>query len=75
MYVGFNSMDQLHAFYQSTQRRIQDTFKVCVGAFLQVNKRTSEVLLFLWCQNDILSIFVYFDSYTAIIIPQVCSHH
>ena len=32
-HVEFNSMDQLHAFYQSTQRQIQDTFNICVGAF------------------------------------------
>ena len=56
MHVKFNIMDELHVFYRSTQRRIQDTFNICVGAFLQVNECTSEVLLFLSCQNDILSI-------------------
>ena len=56
MHVKFNIMDELHVFYRSTQRRIQDTFNICVGAFLQVNECTSEVLLFHSCQNDILSI-------------------
>ena len=32
MNVEFNSMDQIHAFYRSTRWRIQDTFKICVGA-------------------------------------------
>ena len=35
--------------------------------FLQANECTTEVLLFLWCQNDVLSIFVYFDSSIATI--------
>ena len=35
--------------------------------FLQANECTTEVLLFLLCQNDVLSIFVYFDSSIATI--------
>ena len=66
MHVEFNSIAQLHAFYQSTQWQIKDTFNICMGAFLQVNECTPEVLLFLWCQNDILSIFAYFDSCTLL---------
>ena len=34
--IEFNGMDQLHAFYLSSQRWIQRrTFNICVGAFLQ----------------------------------------
>ena len=32
----------------------REIFNICVVALLQVNECTSEVLLFLWCQNDIL---------------------
>ena len=72
IHVEFNSMDQLHAFYRSTQRQIQDPINLCVGAFLQANKCTSEVFLFLCCQNDILSTFVYFDSCIATIKFNMC---
>ena len=54
MHVEFDSKDQVRAFYRPTLRRIQETFNICVEAFYRFNECTSEVLLFLWCQNDIL---------------------
>ena len=54
MHVEFDSKDQVRAFYRPTLRRIQETFNICVEAFYRFNAWTSEVLLFLWCQNDIL---------------------
>ena len=49
--------------------RLKDGFRAPLTSLwkliLQANEFTSEMLLFLWCPNDILSIFVYFDSWIA----------
>ena len=69
MHVEFNSKDQTRAFYRPTHRRIQGNFQHLRGRFLQVNECTSEVLLFLWCQNDILV------SLLVALLLKVCFHY
>ena len=72
MHVEFNSKDQTRAFYRPTQRRIQENFQHLRGSFLQVNECTSEVLLFLWCQNDIL---VSLPNLLVALLLKVCFHY
>ena len=54
MHVEFNNKDQIRSFFGRIRGGFRETLNICMGAFLQVNECTSKVLLFLWCQIDVL---------------------